>query len=112
MKRGFIACCAGILTILAAGAVIGVCNGWWDFSLEVKGILGLAAVLPAVLWTFFGGLGACNLLLYLLGTDYILWQNGFYSGAAALVAAFCAVAVLVTVFVLGISRRRKKRTDR
>lgn len=106
-NKKFLTGCAVLLILAAVGILIGFHVGVWELSAAAQGIWGLAAILPAVLWVFFGGINALNVLLYLLGMDFILWKAGFYGTAPAWIFAAAAAVVLAVPYILLKMRKNK-----
>jgi len=89
-----------VLMLAVAVLFIGDAASWWSISARAEGLLGLLAIVPAVLWIFFKGVNIINIGLYLGGIDYILIKKFLslsQSVALIIIEAVLIIAVLCLV---------------
>lgn len=92
-----------IAGILFAGILIlfvGSDSSWWEVSSQAEGLLGLIAIVPAVLWIFFKGVNIINCGMYLGGIDYILIKKFLSLGqSVALIVIEAVIIIAVLCFM-------------
>lgn len=99
MKKFYISL-VSVLMLALAVLLIGDAANWWSVSSRAEGLLGLLAIVPAVLWIFFKGVNIINIGLYLGGIDYILIKKFLSLGrSVALIIIEAVVIIAVLCFV-------------
>lgn len=99
-----------IAAILFAGIIILVCGsdwGLWEISSKAEGLVGLIAIVPAVVWIFFKGLNIINCGIYLGGIDYILIKKFLSLGQSVALVVIEAVLIVAVLLVLNIRKNKE-----
>lgn len=94
---------AAAIAILFAGSAAGI----WEISKSEQGLLGLIAILPAVIWIFFKGANLVNIGMYFGGLDYILMKK-FLSMNASVVLIVAEAAVIIVCIMITTIKKNKE----
>lgn len=94
--------CAAAAIIAAAVMILllGSNAGLWEITTGSGGLLGLVAVLPAVIWIFFKGLNLINAGLYLGGVDYILIKKFLPVSLSVALIIIETIAVIICILAI------------
>lgn len=91
--------CAAVMAVIMAVlglTMIGYAVGLWDFGFEISSLVGLAAVIPAVVWIFFKGINYVNSSIYFAGIGYIMFKN-LFDGFSGRFVVLCLLLVLLAI---------------
>lgn len=92
-----------VAAILFAGILIlvwGSDSSFWEVSTKAEGLVGLIAIVPAVVWIFFKGVNIINCGMYIGGIDYILIKKFLSLGqSVALIIVEAVVIIAVLCFM-------------
>lgn len=106
MKKYYCAL-AAIIVAAVVILIVGSNAGIWEISSGSQGLLGLIAILPAVIWIFFKGLNLINAGLYIGGIDYILIKKFLSLPASVVLIIIEAVAIIVCIMI-GYAKKNKE----
>lgn len=91
---------AGILFAGILVLVMGSDSGWWEVSSNAEGLVGLVAIVPAVIWIFFKGVNIINCGMYIGGIDYILIKKFLSLGQSVALIVIEAVIIIAVLCIM------------
>lgn len=109
MKKFYISL-VSVLMLAVAVLFIGDAASWWSISARAEGLLGLLAIVPAVLWIFFKGVNIINIGLYLGGIDYILIKK-FLSLSQSVALIIIEAVLIIAVLCLVCAKKNKELSE-
>ena len=92
------------LIIVLAVMLVGRLAGLWQFGINPWSLIGLAAVVPALVWIFTKGINFVNSPVYFAGLAFIIYKNFFNSFAWGFVIV-CGVLALAALILPLTSRK-------
>ena len=89
-----------ILVIMLAGHLAGL----WEYGIEPWALVGLAAIIPSVIWAFAKGINFVNSGTYYAGIAYVIYRNFFKEFSAGFIV-ICVILFVAAVLMPLIAKK-------
>ena len=96
MKKKSLICLVAVIAVIFAVVFAGKALGLWEFGFSPYSLVGLLAVVPAVIWVLLRGVNFVNSALYFAGIGYIMFRNVFRQISLRFIV-FCVLMVLLAL---------------
>lgn len=98
MNKKYITAIVAMVATAVVLVLLGVAVNLWDLGFNVGSLVGLIAVVPAVIWVLLKGVNYINSAIYFAGIGYIMFKNIFGELSGRFVVICILLAVLAVVF--------------